>query len=86
LKYLIDTTKVKYNEVFVVGDGNNDLSMFELFSNSFAIEDSSNKLKIKAKHTIKKFSDIEKYTKLNDNFNWGDTFTWIIQITQFLKF
>lgn len=69
LKYLIDTTKVKYEEVLVVGDGNNDISMFEIFPNSFAIDDASSKLKNKAAHIISKFSDLEKYTKLNGNFN-----------------
>ena len=68
LKYLIDTTKVKYDEVFVVGDGTNDISMFEIFPNSFAIKNASNKLKIKAKHSIDKITDLEKYTKRNGNF------------------
>lgn len=69
LKYLIDSTKVKYNEVLVVGDDSNDISMFEIFPNSFAMNHSPYELKAKAKRTISKFSDLEKYTKMNKNFN-----------------
>lgn len=69
LKYLIDSTKVKYNEVIVVGDDSNDISMFEIFPNSFAMNHAPYELKAKAKHTISKFNDLEKYTRMNKNFN-----------------
>lgn len=69
LKYLIDSTTVKYDEVYVIGDGANDISMFEIFPNSFAITDASNKLKSKAKYSIRKISNLESYTKLNENFH-----------------
>jgi len=68
LQYLINTTKVKKDEVYVVGDGSNDISMFDLFKNSFAIENAPNYVKIKAKHTISKFSDLKTFTQLNNNF------------------
>lgn len=69
LKYLIETTKVKSNEVYVVGDSENDVSMFDKFENSFLILNKDNHLKIKTKYKIEKFSDLEKYTKLNKNFH-----------------
>lgn len=68
LSYLINTTKVKKEEVFVVGDSANDLSMFELFKNSFVMDTAENYIKAKAKHTLQSFTDLEKYTKLNNNF------------------
>lgn len=69
LEYLINTTKVKNNEVYVVGDGANDITLFTKFSNSFAMNTSVNELKTKAKHTINKFCDLDDYTKLNGNFH-----------------
>lgn len=69
LKHLIDTTQVKNNDVYVVGDSANDISMFEIFENSFLILHNNNHLNIKAKYKIEKFSDLEKFTKLNQNFH-----------------
>lgn len=69
LKYLIDTTTVKKDEVFVVGDGVNDIPMFELYPNSFLINSDNTHLKLNVKYVIDKFSDLEEYTKLNDNFH-----------------
>ena len=69
LKYLIETTDVKNNEVYVVGDSANDISMFKIFENSFLILHKDNHLKIKNKYKSKKFSDLEKYTRLNKNFS-----------------
>lgn len=71
LKYLIKTTQVKNDEVYVVGDSANDISMFENFENSFLVLRKDNHLKIKTKYKIEKFSDLEKYTRLNKNFHWG---------------
>lgn len=68
LKYLIETTNVKPDEVFVVGDNYNDLSMFEMFSNSFLVTKDSIS-NIKTKYTIDKFSELEEYTRLNKNFH-----------------
>ena len=69
LKYLINTTQVKNGDVYVVGDSANDISMFENFENSFLILHKDNYLKIKTKYKIEKFSDLEKYTRLNKNFH-----------------
>lgn len=71
LEYLIDTTNVKKEEVFVVGDNINDIAMFKLFPNSFVVNPKNNLLKSSAKHSIDTFSDLENYTRLNKNFHWG---------------
>ena len=68
LKYLINTTKVKENEVYVVGDSINDIPMFDIFENSFVMSKAPDFIKIHAKNSIEKFTDLEKYTKMNDNF------------------
>lgn len=68
LQYLINTTKLKNDEIYVVGDSSNDLSMFNLFENSFVMENAKNEIKTKAKHIIKKFCELKNYTKLNNNF------------------
>ena len=54
--------------MFVVGDSTNDISMFDLFENSFVMDSADSKVKTKAKHTISKFSDLKEYTKMNRNF------------------
>lgn len=69
LKYLIDTTEVKSNEVYVVGDSINDISMFKIFENSFLIKSSDTGLKTQVKYVIDKFSDLSEYTRLNKNFH-----------------
>lgn len=68
LKYLINTTKVNYDEVFVIGDGTNDIAMIETFPNSFAINTGAPELKAKAKYVVNKVCDLEKYTKMDGNF------------------
>ena len=68
LQYLISTTKVKNNEVFVVGDSINDIPMFEKFNNSFFINSGNTAVKVKAKHVLNKFSELSSFTKMNDNF------------------
>jgi len=72
LQYLISTNNIEEKDVFVVGDGPNDIPMFELFENSFAMIPCDNRLKRLAKHTINKFSDLKEYTKLDNNLHWGN--------------
>lgn len=68
LQYLLSTTKVKNDEVFVVGDSVNDISMFEKFKNSFFINSGNIAAKVKANHVINNFSELSNFTKMNDNF------------------
>ena len=68
LQYLINTTKLSNDDVLVVGDGSNDISMFELFKNSFVMDKAENYIKVKAKIVINKFSELKKVTTVNNNF------------------
>lgn len=68
LKYLISTTNVKNDEVYVVGDSENDIPMFEKFKNSFYVNNGNTSAKIKAKHIINSFDELENHTKMKDNF------------------
>ncbi|MDR0831702.1 MAG: HAD family hydrolase [Bacillales bacterium] len=58
---IVDFYKYNHNDVYCVGDDLNDLSMLELFENSFAMAQGSPLLKSKAKHIIKAVKDIGKY-------------------------
>jgi Cof subfamily protein (haloacid dehalogenase superfamily) len=68
LQYLINTTKLKNEDIIVVGDSSNDISLFQKFENSFAMESADTYTKSFAQKSISKFSDLRKYTKLNNNF------------------
>lgn len=68
LQYLINTTKVSNDEVYVVGDSTNDISMFNIFKNSFVMDSADSFTKTKATNIISKISDLDAYTRLNHNF------------------
>lgn len=62
LKFLADYLKINYDDVFVVGDSGNDISMFKEYQeNSFCMSHASLSVSKYAKHTIKKFEEIEQY-------------------------
>lgn len=62
LKYYIKYNKINHNDVYVVGDSGNDISMFKEFpENSFCMKHSPLSVSKYAKHVIKHFSDLEKY-------------------------
>ncbi len=69
LKYLIDTANIKEDEVIVVGDSANDIPMFDLFPNSFAVDSNDASVQTRVKYNIEKFTDLDKYTRLNKNFH-----------------
>ena len=52
VKYLADLLKVKENDVYVYGDGENDIAMLKKFENSYAPSNASEKAKHAAKHVI----------------------------------
>lgn len=68
LQYLINTTKLNNDDVLVVGDSSNDISMFEIFKNSFVMDKAENYIKVKAKNVINKFSELRTVTTVNNNF------------------
>lgn len=59
---LIDTENIKKDDVIVVGDSGNDISMFkEFYENSFCMGRANPIVKKYAKRTIDKFSDLSLY-------------------------
>lgn len=61
VKQYLDYLKIKHDNVMVVGDSGNDVSMFETFPNSFCMAQASDEIKGKAKHIIRRVNEIEKY-------------------------
>lgn len=62
LKYYLDYLKIKHSDIYVVGDSGNDISMFNSFpENSFCMAHAPLSVSKYAKHTLKRFADLEKY-------------------------
>lgn len=62
LKYYSDYLKINHDDVYVVGDSGNDISMFKEFhQNSFCMSRSRLSVSKHARHVIKHFWEIEKY-------------------------
>ena len=55
--------KWRFNKnVYVIGDDGNDLSMFNLYKNSFLVKNDTNKeLEGKVKYSLDKFSQLKNY-------------------------
>lgn len=65
LSYL-EYNHISHQDVYVVGDSGNDISMFNSFNeHSFCMKHSSSKVKKFAKYEIKHVADIKKYLKEN---------------------
>lgn len=62
LKYYANYHKINANDIIVVGDSGNDISMFnEYQENSFCMDMAPLSVSKYAKHTIKNFWDLEKF-------------------------
>lgn len=62
LKFLADYLKINHNDIYVVGDSGNDISMFKAFQeHSFCMSHAPLSVSKHAKHKIRRFEDIEKY-------------------------
>lgn len=57
LMKVIDLLNISQDEVMVIGDGLNDISMFELFENSFAVDNAVDLIKQKAKYIVPSCED-----------------------------
>ncbi len=65
LKYYADYLMINRNDIYVVGDSGNDISMFKEFhNNSFCMSRSSLSVSKHAKHIIKHFWEIEKHINI----------------------
>ncbi len=60
LKYCQDNN-ISVNDVFVIGDSGNDLTMFKYFPHSFIMSSADKSLLSKANHIVDRVSDLEKY-------------------------
>ena len=62
LKYYLDYFKINHSDVYVVGDSGNDISMFTAFpENSFCMSHALLSVSKYAKHTLKRFAQLENY-------------------------
>ncbi|MDR1697803.1 MAG: HAD family hydrolase [Erysipelotrichaceae bacterium] len=62
LKYYVSLLKLNQDDVFVVGDSGNDISMFKAFyPNSFCLKKAPNVVKKYANHLIKRYNDLSYY-------------------------
>lgn len=62
LKYYANYLMINHNDIFVVGDSGNDISMFnEFYENSYCIERAPLSVSKHANHVIKHFWELEKY-------------------------
>jgi Cof subfamily protein (haloacid dehalogenase superfamily) len=62
IAFYLDYNHISNDNVLVVGDSGNDISMFESYrDNSFCMAHADQSVKEHAKHTIKHFSDLEKF-------------------------
>ena len=62
LEFYLDYNSIPRDNVLVVGDSGNDISMFEEFKeNSFCLEHGSPSVKKYASRVIRRFYDLEKY-------------------------
>ncbi|MFA5421938.1 MAG: HAD family hydrolase [Bacilli bacterium] len=63
IKYYLDYLKRSYDDVVVVGDSGNDISMFTTFEHSFCMKHAPKSVQKYAKHGIRHFSDLEQFVK-----------------------
>lgn len=63
LKQLLKEINIGEDEVAVVGDSGNDISLFRSFENSFVMNQAAEEVKKEAKTIINSVSDLEKYIK-----------------------
>lgn len=61
IKQYLDYFKIKYNNVMVVGDSGNDISMFKEFENSFCMRHAPIRVSKYANHVLKNFSELKNY-------------------------
>ena len=66
LKLLENYLKINHNDVFVIGDSGNDISMFKEYQdNSFCMYHAPLSVSKYAKHTIKRFEKVKDYLQVD---------------------
>lgn len=61
LKHYLDYLKIKHDNIMVVGDSGNDISMFKSFPNSFCMSHADKSVREHAKYIIDSVHELEKY-------------------------
>jgi Cof subfamily protein (haloacid dehalogenase superfamily) len=70
LTYYCNHLGIDANDVYVIGDSGNDISMFKAFKeNSFCMKHASKVAKKYAKHVVKRVSSLENYLLKGENLN-----------------
>jgi Cof subfamily protein (haloacid dehalogenase superfamily) len=67
IKFYLDYLKINYDNVMVVGDSGNDISMFQAFENSYCMKKAPDTVSKYANHLINKFSDLQDYVDRDDD-------------------
>lgn len=70
IKLYLDYLKIKHDNVMVVGDSGNDISMFRDFQNSFCMSHASLHVSRYANHVIHSVCELEKYIDTNKEENY----------------
>ena len=90
LEILSRELKIKNEEIFAIGDDNNDLSMFDYFENSFLIKDEKySYYKENYKHVVSEFADlsnINEYHLHPSNFTFYHLVKYYIELTEALEY
>ena len=90
LAKLVQELNIDENEVYVIGDDNNDISMFDYFKNSFLIKD-DNVVYYKENYnrTIKCFADLSKLNLCHihpSNFTFYHVVKYYIELTEAMEY
>lgn len=90
LEKLVQELNIDKNEVYVIGDDNNDISMFDYFQNSFLIKDDNVQYcKENYNRTIKCFSDLSKLNLCHihpNNFTFYHVVKYYIELTEAMEY
>lgn len=63
LEQVIKSENITKDEIVVIGDSGNDISMFNAFPNSFVMKHSPDEVKKHAKHVVESVADLKEYCK-----------------------
>ncbi len=65
IKFYCEKVGINFNDVHVVGDSGNDISMFKEFENSYCMKHSKPGIQKYARHIVRRVSDLKTYFETN---------------------
>jgi len=90
LELLARELGIKKEEIFAIGDDNNDLSMFDYFENSFLIKDDKYEYsKENYKHVVNEFADLDNINEYHlhpSNFTFYHLVKYYVELTEALEY